>query len=45
MGSSTMTLLSIKDKDLPAGEFSVPKDYKTMAVPGGVLPGSGAGGH
>jgi hypothetical protein len=45
MGSSTMTLLSIKNKDLPAGEFSVPKDYKTMAVPGGVLPGGGAGGH
>lgn len=42
MGSSTMTLVSIKSEDVPASKFTVPEGYKTMAVPGGMLPGAGA---
>lgn len=41
MGSSTMTLVSIKSEDVPASKFTVPAGYKTMAVPGGMLPGAG----
>jgi hypothetical protein len=37
-----MTLVSIKNADVPASKFTVPDGYKTMAVPGGMLPGAGA---
>ncbi len=43
MGSSTMTLVSIKSQDVPASKFTVPDGYKSMAVPS-VMPAPGAVG-
>jgi len=44
MGSSTMTVLSIKNADLPDSTFAIPADYKSMAVPAMPSPG-GSPGH
>jgi len=43
MGSSTMTLVTIKNQDVPASKFAVPDGYKSMAVPGN-MPAPGAVG-
>jgi hypothetical protein len=43
MGSSTMTILSIKDADLPDSTFAVPADYKSMNVPKLPSPDTSAG--
>lgn len=43
MGSSTMTVLSIKNADLPDSTFAIPAGYKSMAVP--AMPSGGAPGH
>jgi hypothetical protein len=39
MGSSTMTVLSIKNVDLPDSTFAVPAGYKAMSVPQMPAPG------
>ena len=33
IGKSTMTVQSIEEKNIPASEFDVPADYKTMQMP------------
>ncbi|MDD5198691.1 MAG: DUF4412 domain-containing protein [Terrimicrobiaceae bacterium] len=42
IGVSTMTVLSIKNADVPASQFEVPADYKTVAVPQMSQPGGNA---
>jgi hypothetical protein len=42
IGTSTMTVVSIKNEDVPDSAFEKPADYKTMAVPQMSHPGGGA---
>lgn len=41
-GTMTMTVVSIKNVDVPEKTFTVPSDYKTMSMPNMQLPGGGA---
>jgi hypothetical protein len=40
-GTSTMTIVSVNEEEIPAAEFEVPKNYKSMELPS--MPGQGEG--
>ncbi len=40
IGTSTMTVVSIKNADIPESTFQIPPDYKAMAAPALPLPGT-----
>jgi hypothetical protein len=42
MGASTMTVISIKNEDVPDSAFEIPSDYKPMSIPKMSNPGGGA---
>jgi hypothetical protein len=42
MGTMTMTILSIKNEDVPDSAFEIPSGYKAMNMPKMQLPGGGA---
>jgi hypothetical protein len=42
MGKSTMTIISIKNEDVPDSAFEVPEGYKAMSIPKMSNPGGGA---
>jgi hypothetical protein len=41
-GTSTMTVISVRNEDVPATTFEIPPDYKTMDMPKVSNPGGGA---
>jgi hypothetical protein len=42
LGKMTMTVVSIKNEDVPESVFDIPAGYKTMSMPKMQLPGGGA---